>query len=54
MLHTAQKHLKEELERNERELVKLQEKERQLMIKNRLLTTKLKAEKDEVYTFSIY
>ena len=44
----AQNRLKITLEQFQRELAVMQEKERQLNNKNKLLTSKLKAERDEV------
>ena len=40
--------MKASIEIHEREIVQMQEKERQLKNKNKLLNTKLKAEKEEV------
>ena len=47
-LQLMHERLKESLRQYERELVQQREKERQLNNKNKLISTKLKAEKDEV------
>ncbi|XP_013780968.1 afadin- and alpha-actinin-binding protein A-like [Limulus polyphemus] len=47
-VHNSQNRLREELEQNKRTVSFCQEKERQLLIKNKDLQIKLKAEKDEV------
>ena len=47
-LQLLHERLKESLRQYERELMQQQEKDRQLTNKNKLLSTKLKAEKDEV------
>ena len=52
-LQLMHERLKESLRQYERELMQQQEKDRQLTNKNKLLSTKLKAEKDEVSQSSV-
>ena len=47
-LQLSQNRLKQSLEQNERNLAQQQEKERQLISKNKVLASRLKMEKEEV------